>query len=313
MVRNTDREGPTPRSGTTHSHSSRLKQDIIGFSGFRMASRGFVPRRGSWRNSAFHQRIAEECRTRWRSKKMDGTAPSLSRHQPAIPLPRGSPVLVLLGPSAKARRRPAAGLPSFLRSRSPVSLHCGAESRAQIPPPTKDELCSVAGFLNWIHLSQPDSRLCPWMSLLACGCCDSLVHPASATSCAGSGFNHSGLKQQRRQIGASGPGPDRRLQVLEDRSPLLRAGRDHGSDSFAPAVSPLGHRPLRDQTVDHRDADRLFRQVVRRLHSRGRHELDRGCNGAHACAVFVVRGLQSSFLGTLALNPKSEMTYPGRI
>ena len=30
--------------------------------------------------------------------------------------------------------------------------------------------------------------------------------------------------------------------------------------------------PLRDQSVDHHEADRLLRQVVRRLHSRRRHE-----------------------------------------
>jgi hypothetical protein len=68
--------------------------------------------------------------------------------------------------------------------------------------------------------------------------------------------------------------PDCGLQVLEHRSPLLRAGRDHGPDSFAPAVSSFTPRSLRDKAVDHYKADRLLGQVVRRLHSRSRNEAE---------------------------------------
>ena len=53
---------------------------------------------------------------------------------------------------------------------------------------------------------------------------------------------------------------------------MLRTSRDHCPDPFAPAVSLFTPCPLRDQTVDHHEPDRLLRQVVGRLHSRGRDE-----------------------------------------
>ena len=63
----------------------------------------------------------------------------------------------------------------------------------------------------------------------------------------------------------------RRLQILKHRSPLLCASRDHCPDPFAPAVS-LSLLVPRDQTIDHHEPDRWLRQVVCRLHSRGRDE-----------------------------------------
>ena len=88
------------------------------------------------------------------------------------------------------------------------------------------------------------------------------------------------LRQQCRRIGTAEQCPDRRLQVLKHRSPLLGASRDHCPDSFAPAVSPFAPCPLRNQSVDHHEADRLFCQVVGRLYSRSRDELEN--NSCHA-------------------------------
>src|SRR5205807_4321798 len=44
------------------------------------------------------------------------------------------------------------------------------------------------------------------------------------------------------------------------------------SDLLTPPLTPFTARPLRDVPVDHHEADRLLRQVVRRLHTRRRHE-----------------------------------------
>ncbi len=78
--------------------------------------------------------------------------------------------------------------------------------------------------------------------------------------------------QQRRRGLALPGGLDRRLQKRPHRTARPRAGRQHRPDPLAPALSGLASRPLRDVAVDHHEADRLFRQVVRRLDPRSGHE-----------------------------------------
>ena len=58
---------------------------------------------------------------------------------------------------------------------------------------------------------------------------------------------------------------DRFQQEIEHRSTLLRAGGDGGPDPLAPASAGFAARALRNPAIDHHEADRLFRQVVRRL------------------------------------------------
>src|SRR5271170_172098 len=79
-------------------------------------------------------------------------------------------------------------------------------------------------------------------------------------------------RQQRRGLTSLKPSRHRRLQIREDRSPLLITRRQHRPDPFAPAVATLAPRPLRDQAVDHHEPDRLFRQIVRRSRTRSRDE-----------------------------------------
>src|SRR5271169_4912686 len=138
----------------------------------------------------------------------------------------------------------------------------------------KNNWCCLARCLTCIHFAQPDSLPCSWMSPLACGFRDFPVCSDPASLRAAYFFTRSGLGQQRRRIGIGEPRPYRRLQVLEHRSSLLRAGRDHRPDSFAPAVSPFTPRPLRDKSVDYYEADRLLCQVIGRLYSRSRNELE---------------------------------------
>src|SRR5947209_12229495 len=68
------------------------------------------------------------------------------------------------------------------------------------------------------------------------------------------------------------PRLDRGMQVVKHRTPLLTARRDHRPDPLAPAIPCFAPRPLRHQTVEYHEPDRLFRQGVRRLHSRRGNE-----------------------------------------
>src|ERR1041384_3017826 len=61
-------------------------------------------------------------------------------------------------------------------------------------------------------------------------------------------------------------------QVVEHAASLLGTRRHYRPDPLAPALPRRAARPLRYQAVDHHEADRLLRQVVRRLHSRRGHE-----------------------------------------
>src|ERR1700733_1805444 len=45
------------------------------------------------------------------------------------------------------------------------------------------------------------------------------------------------------------------------------AGRDHGPDAFAPPPPRLAARAHRDVPINHHKADRLLREIVRRLRS----------------------------------------------
>src|SRR5262245_46587594 len=69
-------------------------------------------------------------------------------------------------------------------------------------------------------------------------------------------------RQQRRRLLPIEPRRHRRLQILEDRPPLLTARRHHRPDPLAPPVAALAPRPLCDPPVDHYEPDRLLRQVV---------------------------------------------------
>src|SRR5262249_18040660 len=86
-------------------------------------------------------------------------------------------------------------------------------------------------------------------------------------------------RQQRRRLAAREASPHRRLQIPQHALALLRARRDHAPDPLAPAVARRAARPLRDVPVDHHEADRLLRQVVRRLHPRRRYERERRARG----------------------------------
>src|SRR5258705_12167785 len=68
------------------------------------------------------------------------------------------------------------------------------------------------------------------------------------------------------------PRLDRCLQILEHRTPLLPARRDHRPDPLTPLFPRLAPRPLRHQPIEHHEPDRLLRKIVRRLHSRLREE-----------------------------------------
>ena len=68
---------------------------------------------------------------------------------------------------------------------------CSVPGGAQPPLPTKDDCRSVAGYLNCIHIAQPDLRLCSWMSLLACGFGDFPVRSDPASFLAHRLFLHS--------------------------------------------------------------------------------------------------------------------------
>ena len=135
-----------------------------------------------------------------------------------------------------------------------------------------DHWCFRLRSLAPIHFAQLDPLLSSWMSSPSDCFQDFPVLANLASEQANGTFAHSDSRQQHRRLGVGEPRPDRRFQVLKHRSPLLRASRDHCPDPFAPAVPRLTPCPLRDQAVDHHEPDRLLRQVVRRLHSRGRDE-----------------------------------------
>jgi len=67
-------------------------------------------------------------------------------------------------------------------------------------------------------------------------------------------------------------GHDRCLQELEHRSALLCAGGGRCPDPLQPSLSGFTSRALGHVSVDHHKANRLFRQVVRRLDARRRQE-----------------------------------------
>src|SRR3984957_11071463 len=138
----------------------------------------------------------------------------------------------------------------------------------------KNNWCYRATRLNCIRVAQPEYQVGSSLSLPACGFRDFPVCSDPASLRAAYCFTRSRIRQQRRRIGIGEPRAYRRLQVLKHRSSMLCAGRNHRPDSFAPAVSPFAPCPLRDQSVDHYEADRLFCQVVGRLYSRSRDELE---------------------------------------
>ncbi len=72
------------------------------------------------------------------------------------------------------------------------------------------------------------------------------------------------LQQRRRRLALPG-GLHRRLQKPPHRTARLRAGRQHRPDPLTPPLPRLTSRALRDMAVDHHQADRLLRHVVRRL------------------------------------------------
>ena len=84
---------------------------------------------------------------------------------------------------------------------------------------------------------QPNPLLALWFLSPVCGFQDFPVLADLASEYATGPFAHSDSRHQHRRLGADEPCPDRRLQVLKHRSPLLRASRDHCPDPFAPAVS----------------------------------------------------------------------------
>jgi hypothetical protein len=112
------------------------------------------------------------------------------------------------------------------------------------------------------------------MSVRAYGFCDVPVCSDLASLRAAYFFSRSGLGQQRWQIGIAEPHPYRRLQVLKHRSSMLCAHHNHRPDLFAPAVSSFTPDPLRDKSVHHYEADCLLSEVVGRLYSRSRNELE---------------------------------------
>jgi hypothetical protein len=135
-----------------------------------------------------------------------------------------------------------------------------------------DHWCFRLRSLAHFHFAQLDLLLSSWMLSPSDCFQDFPVLANLASERSGGLFAHSDSRQQHRRLGVGEPRPDCRFQVLKLRSPLLRARRDHCPDPFAPAVPFFTPCPLRDQTVDHDEPDRLLRQIVGRLHSRGRDE-----------------------------------------
>ena len=122
------------------------------------------------------------------------------------------------------------------------------------------------------HFAKLDPLLWSWLSSPSDYFQDFPVLANLASELVSGTFVYSVSRQQHRRLGVGEPRPNRRFQVIKYRSPLLRASRDHCPDPFAPAVPRVTPRPLRNQPIDHHEPDRLLRQVVRRLHSRGRDE-----------------------------------------
>src|SRR5262249_4153451 len=79
-------------------------------------------------------------------------------------------------------------------------------------------------------------------------------------------------RQQRRRLLALEPPLHRLAQEAVGRPALLAAGGDHRPHPLTEAPAALASRPLGDVPVDHHEADRLLRQVIRRLDPRRSHE-----------------------------------------
>src|SRR5271163_3634557 len=92
-----------------------------------------------------------------------------------------------------------------------------------------------------------------------------MVLPSFLTS---TGSGH----QRRRRNRFFKPRLDGLIQIVEHAPALLGTGGDHRPDALAPAIARGATRPLRDDAVEHHEADRLFRQVVRWLHPWRGHE-----------------------------------------
>src|SRR4051794_23970537 len=73
------------------------------------------------------------------------------------------------------------------------------------------------------------------------------------------------LGQQRRRLFPVEVRLDRPAQIVEDPLPLLGTRCDYRPDPLRPALPLRASRPLRYVPVYHHEADRLLRQVVRRL------------------------------------------------
>src|SRR5271163_4618041 len=82
-----------------------------------------------------------------------------------------------------------------------------------------------------------------------------------------------GLVEQRRRCRLLKKCRHRLMQIVEDRTPLLRTGRDHGPNPFAPAPACFPTGALRNLAINHHEADGLFSQVVGGFHVGRRHKL----------------------------------------
>ena len=69
---------------------------------------------------------------------------------------------------------------------------------------------------------------------------------------------------------------DRLQDEVEGRASFQRAGRHDRPNSLAPLSAPLAARALRNQAIDHYKANGLFGDVVRRVDSWRRYELEVG-------------------------------------
>jgi hypothetical protein len=69
-------------------------------------------------------------------------------------------------------------------------------------------------------------------------------------------------RKQRRGCRLMKVGLHRLTQEVKCRATLLAAGRDDRPNAFAPTLSRVAARPLRQAAVDGHEATRLFRQVI---------------------------------------------------
>ena len=110
------------------------------------------------------------------------------------------------------------------------------------------------------------------MSPLVCGFGDFPVRLDPASVRTAGLFAPSDFRQQQGRLDPGKPHRNGCLRVRKQRLPLPGASRDRCPDSFAPPVFTIALRRLSDRSVDHHEADRLFRQVIRQCHSQNRNE-----------------------------------------